>query len=106
MSWELISQRTESIATITAPTGDIVFPAYEELFLGAVKIFTFKGKNTSQVGQTMRLLARIYDPQALFRESAVKDESLAAGSFVSLPVTITFDKAGVWYAVLELFTWY
>ena len=54
----------------------------------------------------MRLLARIYDPQALFRESAVKDESLAAGSFVSLPVTITFDKAGVWYAVLELFTWY
>jgi len=106
MGWELISQRTESIATITAPTGDIFFPAYEELYLGITKTFTFKGKNTSGVGQTMRLLARIYDPQALFRESGVKDESLAPSALVSLPVEITFDKSGVWYAVLELFTWY
>jgi len=106
MAWTLVAEKREDVATVTAPTGEITMPAMQSTIPGAVLYFTFKGKNTGSVGQTMKLECFIYTPTGGLWVIIDKDQSLAPGAEFSLTTSAVMAFSGIWFSLARLYAWF
>jgi len=106
MPYVLVDEMRSSIATVSSPTGQIIMPSIQSAIVGQELSFTFKGKNTSSVGQTMLINFYLFRPDNIVAKFGEKGGSLAAGSIMLLETSHEFTMAGVWYADCRLFAWY
>lgn len=106
MPWTEVDKEVYSIATVTAPSGQIILPAHKDVVVGQTEQFLFQGKNTNPAVKTLNLVVFVRDPAGNMIASDAKTQSLSPNTTVSLSLSVEFTMAGVYTATVTLFVAY